>query len=242
MVHTTRGIVLRTVKYGETSLVATIFTEKFGLQTYMVNGVRTSRTQGNKAALYQPGALLNLEVYHNEFKNMQRIREAGWASVPVNLFSDVIRNSIAVFMIELLQRALKQPEENVPLFEFVAEALEQLDSASLAATANFPLFFSLNLPHFFGFGYNRDDRGKDFLDLAEGNFSSTHPPHQYFLEGKDAKQTAELLKVMHPAELDQFQFHSDTRNKLLDRYMQYFKLHIQDFGDMKTLPVLRQVL
>lgn len=242
MVHTTRGIVLRTVKYGETSIVATLFTEKFGVQTYMVNGVRTSRKAGGKAALYQPAAILSLEVYHNELKNMQRVREAGWATIPLHLFTDVVKNSVAVFMIELLHRALKQPEENAPLFEFLAESLDQLDKASIAVVANFPLFFALNLPHFFGFGYNRYNSNKEFLDLTEGNYVAQQPSHQHYLDGDQAKHTAELLKVMQPEELEQFSFNSNIRNGLLDRYLQYFRLHIQDFGEMKTLPVLRQVL
>ncbi len=40
MIHKTKGIVLKTVKFGETSLVVTAFTEMFGLQSYMVNGIR----------------------------------------------------------------------------------------------------------------------------------------------------------------------------------------------------------
>ncbi|MFL5786527.1 MAG: recombination protein O N-terminal domain-containing protein [Flavisolibacter sp.] len=36
MIHKTKGIVLRTVKYGETSLVVTMFTELLGLQYYIV--------------------------------------------------------------------------------------------------------------------------------------------------------------------------------------------------------------
>ena len=51
MTHKTKGIVLRTVKYGETSLVAIILTELFGVQTYMVNGVRTSKKTSAKANL-----------------------------------------------------------------------------------------------------------------------------------------------------------------------------------------------
>ena len=46
MVHKTKGIVLRTVKYGETSVIVTILTELFGLQSYLVNGVRTSSGKG----------------------------------------------------------------------------------------------------------------------------------------------------------------------------------------------------
>ena len=46
-----RGIVLHTVKYGESSLVAYLFTDVGGRQTYMIQGVRSSRGRGNKAAL-----------------------------------------------------------------------------------------------------------------------------------------------------------------------------------------------
>ena len=42
MTHKTKGIVLRTVKYGETSVIVTILTELFGLQSYLINGVRSS--------------------------------------------------------------------------------------------------------------------------------------------------------------------------------------------------------
>jgi DNA repair protein RecO (recombination protein O) len=72
----TKGIVLKTVKYGETSVIVTAFTELFGTQTYLQNGVRTSNKKGQgKANLFQPGAILDLIVYHNELKNIQRIKE-----------------------------------------------------------------------------------------------------------------------------------------------------------------------
>ena len=79
MIAKTKGIVLRSVKYGETSLVVTVFTELFGLQSYMVNGVRTTSKKGtSKASLFQPSAILELVAYHNEFNNLQRLREYKW--------------------------------------------------------------------------------------------------------------------------------------------------------------------
>ncbi|MBL7720826.1 MAG: recombination protein O N-terminal domain-containing protein, partial [Chitinophagaceae bacterium] len=65
--HKTKGIVLRTVKYGETSVIVTLFTELFGIQSYLVNGVRASSKKGTgKANMFQPAAILDLVVYHNE--------------------------------------------------------------------------------------------------------------------------------------------------------------------------------
>src|SRR4051812_10339966 len=110
MTHKTKGIVLRAIKYGETSLVVNIYTELFGLQAYMVNGVRSTKKTSAKANLFQAGAMLDLLVYHNDAKPMQRLKEFGWLHLYNHVLSDVIRNSIALYMMELLQKCLKQPE------------------------------------------------------------------------------------------------------------------------------------
>ena len=155
MIHKTKGIVLRAVKYGETSLVLTMFTELFGMQSYIVNGVRTVSKKGSsKSVFFQPSALLDLVVYHNEFKNLQRIKEYKWSILYQYIFSDVRKNSVAVFIIELLTKCLKQPEANAALFYFAEDALIHLDKSSDTVAANFPLFFALHLAVFFGFRIN----------------------------------------------------------------------------------------
>jgi DNA repair protein RecO (recombination protein O) len=243
MTHKTKGIVLRTVKYGETSLVVTIFTELFGLQTYMVNGVRTSKQASQKANYFQPAAILDMTVYHNEQRSMHRIKEFKWGFLYEGILTDVIRNSIALYMVELLHKCLKQPEANADLFHFCEDVLMQLDSSDKTISANIALYFALQLPHFFGFKI--DDRNSDretILDLREGNFVSEEPRHPYFIDGEYAQLTAQLLKAIHPQELEQFQLNREIRRKLLISYQDYYALHISDFGQMKTLPILQEVL
>src|SRR6202008_826220 len=106
--HKTKGIGVRTVKYGETSLIVTIYTELFGIQSYLVNGVRTATRKGpGKANLFQPSAILDLIVYHNDLKNLQRIREFKWGVLYQHIFFDVLKNAVALFMVELLQKCLR---------------------------------------------------------------------------------------------------------------------------------------
>jgi DNA repair protein RecO (recombination protein O) len=242
--HKTKGIVLRAVKYGETSLIVTIFTELFGLQSYMVNGVRTSSKKGSgKANLFQPTAILDLVVYHNELKHLNRIKEFKWSYLYQNIFSDVPKNAVALFMIELLTKCLKQPEANPELFEFCEDAFIHLDESSGSVMANFPLFFALHLPVFFGFRISDEYSDKNsIVDLQEGMFVPGRPDHFHFLEGKQAEVTSELLKMMQPEELEQLKLNHDFRRQLLFAYETYYALHIQDFGTMKTLTVLREVL
>ena len=243
MTYKTKGIVLRSIKYGETSLVVTIFTEMFGIQTYMVNGVRTSKKSASKANHFQATAILDLVVYHNDNKSMQRIKEFSWAFLYSNLLSNVVNNSIASFMAELINKCLKQPEPNADLYNFCEESFLQLDKAGNTTAANFALFFSLQLTHFFGFRMTDNfNSNNTVLDLQEGNFIDHQPAHPNFLEGKLAELTAQLLKVMQPHELEEFKLNQEIRRILLLRYLEYYALHIPDFGQMKTLMVLHEVL
>ena len=244
MTHKTKGIVLRSIKYGETSLVVTMFTELFGIQTYMVNGVRTAKKTGSKSQLYQPSTLLDLEVYHNELKGMQRIKESERSIMYVNLFNNVVRHSIGLFMIELLHKTLKQPENNPELFYFCEEAFTALDISSDAAAANIPLYFAMHLCYFYGFRIDPpvNISENDYIDLIEGSFTEIQPSHPHFISGEEVAITAEILRVMQINELDQIKLNSARRRKLLHHYMEYYALHIQEFGAMKTLPVLEDVL
>src|SRR4029077_17456426 len=100
MVHNTKGIVLRVVKYGETSVIVAIYTELFGIQSYLVNGVRAATEKSPaRANLFQPAAILDLIVYHNELKNLQRIKEFKWGYLYQHVLSDVLKNSVALFMV-----------------------------------------------------------------------------------------------------------------------------------------------
>jgi len=239
----TGAIILRTVKYGETSLVVSAFTELFGLQTYMVNGVRTAKKTGLKASLYQPASVVEMEVYHNERNSIHRVKEINRTHVFKNILTDVVKNSVALFLMELLYKLLKQPEQNSDLFYFCEDSLLQLDEAPPHVTANMPLFFALHISHFFGFKIDDNYADKySFLDLQEGNFVSSRPQHTNFMEGENAEITSELLKIMVPAELDDIKMNHLKRRELLAKYMEYYALHMHDFGQMKTLMVMQEVL
>ncbi len=241
--HKTKGLVLRSVKYGETSIIVSIFTELFGVQSYLVNGVRTHTKKGTgKANLFQPSALLDLVVYHNELKHLNRIKEFKWSHIYRHILSDVRKNAVALFMVELLTKCLKQPEANTELFHFAEDIFLKLDECDSAVMANLPLFYALHLP--FHFGFRIADNYKDenpFLDLQEGSFVAEQPRHPHFLEGKQAEVTARLLKVMQPVELEDLKLHHDFRRNLLQVYETYYALHIPEFGALKSLPVLREI-
>ena len=244
MVHKTKGIVLRTVKYGETSVIVTILTELFGLQSYLVNGIRTSKGKGgSKSAMFQPAAILDLVVYHQETKNLNRLKEYNWNVLYRNILSDVISNAVALFMIELVQKCLKQPEPNPELYYFMEDALTSLDQAERNVQANFPLFFALHLAGFFGLRIDDNySENRSFLDLLEGYFIEEKPAHPHYLEKPLSEISSHLLKIRQPSELSELPLNKEKRKWLLAAYEDFYSLHIHGFSPMKTLPVLRTIL
>ncbi len=241
MVHTTRGIVLRTTVYGETSLIALVYTELYGLQSYMVNGARGGR-KGNKASLFQPASIIELEVYHNDLKKLQRVKEVRWHYIYRDVLFNVYKNTIVLFMVELLQKTIREPEQNDELYHFIEKALIELDRASDKTAANYPLFFLIHLPAFLGLSIQDNfSAAASILDLKNGRFVAITPSHDYYTEAEAAECIFKLLQLVHPSDSEKIPLTNTLRRKLMDNMISFYQLHIQDFAHMKSLPILQTV-
>lgn len=247
-IHKTKGIVLRNIKYGETSIIATVYTELFGMQSYLLNGIRASgKRASGQIGFFQPAAILDMEVYHNELKQMNRVKEYRFAYLYQHIFSDVLKNGVAAYMVELLYKSVKQSENNEDLFAFVEDCLIALDQCNDKIMANFPVFFAAQLTGFFGFlpqGISPEiyENGNTLFNIEEGLFTTSPVHHKMYLEKKYALTLAELLQVRHPSELAEVEANATTRRSILEALEIYYNLHIPDFGKMKTLPVLKEIM
>ncbi len=244
MLHATKGIVLRTVKYGDTSIITTVYTELFGIQSYIVKGVRQStKTSAGKAGFFQPAAILEMEVYHNELKQLQFIKEYQWSYLYEHVLFDVVKNTVAQFLIELLQHSLKQPEANPELFYLIEDSLKQLDKGNDILCANLPLYFVLHLGSELGFRINgKYNEQTPVLDLQEGMFMTDKPTHPYYLDGAMAKNSSILLDIQFYNDLEAIPLNRVVRRELLEAYLNYLSLHISDFGEMRSFPILKEIL
>lgn len=242
--HNTKGIVLKTVKYGETSLITTVFTELFGVQTYLVKGARqgSKKAQG-KAVFFQPAAILDMTVYHHEQKNLQYIKEYNWAYPYQTVLLDVVKNCVAMYMMEILQLTLKEPENNPDLYYLIDNLLQQLDKGSDALTANMPLHFMLSISTQLGFQIQGNYQvNTPILDLKEGMFVSEIPHHVHYISDEMANNTYRLMSADSSLAVEEIKLNRVTRKQLLEAYCQYFAIHIADFRTLKTLSVLQEVL
>ena len=243
MIHKTKGVVLRQVKYGETSIIATVYTELFGLQSYMVKGVRQQKKTGTSAVYFQPGAILEMEVYHNELKHLQFIKAYYWAVIYSSVFSDVVKNAAAMYMIELLLHCLKQPEANPELYYLAEDSLKQLDKGSATFAANLPLFFTLHLAGELGFQVQGTFTSHTpVFDLQEGCFTATTPHHLQYVTGPVAATISAVCNIQLYNELGHLQLNRVARRETMETLLRYLALHIEGFVPLKSVAVLQEVL
>ncbi|RYE24172.1 MAG: DNA repair protein RecO [Sphingobacteriales bacterium] len=243
MLQTTRGILLRSIKYGETSLICSFFTEVYGVQSYIAQGVRTAKARQQRAGLLQPASLLELTVYYKPQQNLQRLREFQPAYIYTSLQEEVVKNSVALFSVELLLRLLPEHAPIPELFELVYEYFTQLDKAPVEEVGNYPMYFMMLCSHILGYkiigNYSEDT---PYLDLAAGAFSSHPPPLHATLSTEDARLMDSFLSVNSTGDLKNISLSSSTRNRLLDWYLEFMHRHTQHMGTIRSLEVLRTIL
>jgi len=243
MLHNTKGIVLRVTKYGDTSIITSIYTELFGLQQYIVKGVRTSSKKGaNKGVFYQPGAILELEAYHSPLKAMQILKEANWGYVYIEVYSNVVRNAVATYIVEILQQIL-QPEPHPELFYLIEDTLKQLDNGGPVLVSNLPIYFLIHLSETLGFGL-QGSYGTEtpFLDVKEGQFVGEKPAHPYFLEGVEAQTASSFMTLQFYNNLETIELNGAHRKKILELFQLSLSWHYKKFNEIKSLPILQAVL
>ncbi len=215
----------------------------FGVQAYIVKGVRKSSKKKQPATAYfQPAAILDLEVYHNQVKNLQYIKEYQWAVLYERIFFDVTRNAAAQYMVELLLNSQKQPESNTALFDITAEALQHLDRNTENIGANIPLYYTIKLCEELGFGVQGTYTTQTpVLDLEAGIFTTEQPLHAHYLANEAAQAVAQLNETASIENLGSILLNRNMRRLLLQALQNYIRLHITDFRELKTLAVLMEI-
>lgn len=244
MLQKTRGIVLRSVKYGETSLICTIFTDMYGVQSYMVQGVRSStKTKPSRAGLLQPATLLDMVVYHKPQANLQRIKEFQPAYIYQSLQEHVVKNSIALFSVELLLRLLPEHAPMPELFDVAYEYFCSLDNVDTNTAGNYPVYLLTVCSNILGYNINgRYTADTPHLNLREGGFTAQLPTERPFVPDEDALMLDRILQAQHLNEIAGIKMNGATRFRLLDWLLAFIHDHTQHMGEIKSLPVLRAVL
>jgi len=239
MLHKTRGIILRQIKYSENSIIVQVYTELFGRQSYIVSGVRSKKSK-NKINIFQPLHIVEMEVYYKASREMQRISEVKSIVPLTSIPLDPLKSSQAIFLAELLLKSIREEEKDLNLFEFIINSIQLLDLTK-ENPANFHLVFMLKLSRFLGFspheGYNKID---NLFNLRSGSFCCSPPDHNEYL----SKELTFIFQQLLNIPLKDFFIvilNSASRSKLMRNILDYYYLHIGGMSEIKSFTVLTEV-
>lgn len=221
MLHKTRGIVFRFTKYGETSIIVNVFTELFGLQGYIVNGVRTKSTK-SKIALYQPLTLVDMVVYYREHAHINRIKEIKCFHPYQTLYQDVKKSSVSMFINEIMNKTVKEESHAQEICDFLVEGLIALDRLTFGVE-NFHLIFLLKLSRFLGFGAHNVN------EVVGGRPADI----------ETEMMVAQLIDSDYETTLT---MSNALRRKVLELLLLFYADHVDNLGEIKSVQVLRDVL
>lgn len=257
MLHKTRGIVLKTTAFRSSSVIAQVFTEKFGLQSYLVNGVR--KTGGRISFnVLQPLHLLEMVVYHKSAGSLQRIKELRNQPVFFSIPLDIAKSTVSLFICEVLYKVLRrQPGEDTPLFQYLFHSLEWLDQHK-GGVGNFHLLFLMGLTRYLGFypdiraagetaayeavGKPRTTAaaGEEYFDLQNGQFLKNAPVHSWYISPPLTTFWRQLSQGRYE-QLSEFKISGEERRLLLRSLLEYYALHIEGFGQIRSHEILQEL-
>lgn len=234
MLVKTEGILLKTTKYRETSLIVKAYTQSHGLLSFIVNGVRTAK-QSNKAVLFQPLNFLDLIIYYKEKKGLLHLKEYKFNFLYQEIPFNIIKSSIAIFILEMLEHTLSEEEENEALYDFIKNTFARLDLEQ-NNISNFHLDFLVDFMYYKGIqAQGKHTDSTPYFNIKEGEF--TKESHTYgFLEGVLASNFSALLHK------EKLVLTKQSRKNLLESLLLYYTTHIDNFRKIRSLDVLESVL
>ncbi|MBF1509154.1 DNA repair protein RecO [Prevotella pallens] len=239
MITKTRGIVLRSVRFGESSLIVDVLTKSSGRVSFMVHIPKTSKGKIKKQ-YFQPMTLLDFEYDFRQRTNLQRIKDVRvslpYSSIPI----DPAKSCISLFLSEFIYYATRNEQENPTLFTYISTSLEWLDNA-YEDFANFHLVFMMRLGKFLGFHpFLEDFTPGCFFDLRNGCFTLSMPLHTDFLNAADAGHLYNLMRMNFDT-MKLFKLSHDDRNRITEIVLRYYKLHLPNMPELQSFDILREV-
>ena len=237
MLTKTQAIVLHSLKYGESRLIVDMFTRAFGRQSFIVSIPKTSKSKIKKQ-FFQPLTLLEIETDIRPKLQLQKLADVRMLTPFASIPFEPDKLAISLFVAEFLYYALRSEQRNELLYDYLEYSIMWLDGQQ-TNYANFHLVFLLRLTRFLGFYPNLDDYEEgDYFDLRESEFMRNTPVHRDFLQPEEAQKVQLMMRMDFPT-MHLFRMSHHDRNRLLEISIKYYRLHLPDFPEMKSIEVLQ---
>lgn len=240
MILSSSGIVIHTTKYGDTSVIAKVFTREMGMQSFLIPGVR-SKSGAIKPSHLMPLNLLELVMIYKQSASLQRIKELRCTPVLNDIHYSMTKTGIALFLKEVIGVSIREEEKNEALFDFLWGSIQILDLQE-GRLANFPLHFLIQLSRYLGFYPDASSYQKSYLfDLNEGQF---YHPDKAPLNTINESQSSLIFQLLNKdfESVQDLKINGKERQETLEQILNYYRMHLHFFKQIKSPEILREIL
>ncbi|WP_085537587.1 DNA repair protein RecO [Massilibacteroides vaginae] len=239
MLVKTRGIVLHTIAYNDTYSITHIYTEAFGRASFLVPRRKGKRTNLSKA-LFIPLSVVEMDVEHLNKRDLHRIKETRMCFPQTEIYCNPVKNIIALFLAEVLFRAVKDTQPDPHLFNYLFSSIQLFEIAE-EGVANFHIVFLLRLLVHLGIYPNTDGkRINSYFDMLNGTFVSSIPAHRHFLNREESEAFNTLFRISFE-NMSLYTFSRRERVSIINRIIEYYRLHIPEFPEIKSISVMQSL-
>lgn len=239
MLYKTQGIVLKQVKYNDSSKIITIFTKELGRKSFMVYGLGKQKGRKKTANIYQPLFLLNLEFNYQENKGLQKLKEVSFLTNYNSIPFNIEKTSIIFFLTEILDKIIKFDVIDSKMFDFISNSLQIFDLQE-DNYMNFHLIFLIKTTKFLGFepssNYSSENK---FFNISQAKFTTVYD-EKYSLSEPYNKLFEELINTKI-ANFDKIKMNNRERSYILNKILIYYSFYIEDLLKLKSIKVLNEV-
>lgn len=238
MLQKTTAIILRTLKYSDNSIIATVYTKNIGKVSVILNSVH-SKKSNNKINYLQPFFIVEMELYFKEKNNIHKVKEIkpqyNYKTLPYN----ITKSSLAFFLSEVLYKSIKEEEENEALYNFIEQAILYIDEET-EKLSNFHLYFLMGLTKLLGFfPINNFSDKNAFFDINKAQFVDIKHGNEQ-INFYESKLFSELIKLEFN-NFAKFKIDKLQRNILLENILRFYKKQIAEFGTIKSLEIMQEI-
>ena len=237
LLQKTEGIVLKSIKYSDTSIITKIFTREFGEYSFIIRGVR-GKNNKSKSNIFQPLQILELDIYYHPDKNILKLREYRPAFIYQKIYTDIVTQSTAIFMLETISKCIQEHEVNTELYDFFRMKLTDIDIQGQITPLD-PQLYLLGLVEILGITPSTEQSNANLLgyfNLETALFEPEPSYYQICLNQKDSQLFHSFINK------EEITYTKSERLKILDALINYFKIHISGFKQLNSLEIIRQLL
>lgn len=239
MLTLTKGVVLRCVKYNDTSSILDIFTECLGRVSFIVRLSSRSNSRMKKQ-LFQPLTQLEIEFDHRPSKSLQYIRNVRLIVPYTSIPFEPTKYSFLFFLAEFLYYVTNSEQNNTALYGYISNSLQWLDTTNNVC-ANFHLVFMMHIAKFIGFYPNLENYSfGSYFDLRSGEFSKSIPLHADYLNPFESSRIRLLMRMNYET-MHIFSFNHIERNRIVELILFYYRLHISNMPSLTSFEILKDV-